>query len=261
MSDWPCFLTVAGVEAAFRALIESNHDLEKAVSSLKEDSPLRGIVAKNLDATSGLLILLKSIDAPSNSAEDFYAEILLRWVEETSPRWRRHSIKGRSAALEKMPLDERQIVRYAGLLESDSRAQSWWDRVSNLARFDRDAELLEIGRQAEHWSYLNELKTPLPPEYVKWISLEDNTAGFDIFSQLESGAQRRLEVKYIGKSNRFFLTRNEWDTALAFYDTWILQLWKNHDSYIEVTPLELRDMLPADTPSSRWTEVELEIPQ
>ena len=89
---------------------------------------------------------------------------------------------------------------------------------------------------------------------VRWIAKEDGDgAGFDILSFEPSGRERLIEVKTTngGPRTPFFLSRNEYDTAIARADSW--RLYRVHlfsqapRIFTTQPPLEARAHLRTET--------------
>src|SRR5262249_37569117 len=141
---------------------------------------------------------------------------------------------GRQKFVLKLSRDEQQCFREAGLLARppSQPVRLWWDRISGQARLAADQIKLEQGRAAEILSISRETerlrRIGIQREPI-WISVEDNTAGYDVLSY-DSGVveptNRLIEVKSTTASPlRFNLTRNEWNKALEFGTSYHFHIW------------------------------------
>lgn len=82
-----------------------------------------------------------------------------------------------------------------------------------------------------------------------------------------------IEVKACGHAKgqlRFFLTRNEWDTALRHPDSWLVHFWRVADirskqvqtPHRVVLVSELVSSVPVDVGiEGRWTECVIHLPE
>lgn len=118
--------------------------------------------------------------------------------------------------------DQTQCLRYAGLLGPiDESVRRWWDELAGHFRAEQSQKLLEIGRQGEQLSFQLEVETLKElgiSESPVWISLEDNTAGYDILSHRYGGAGELSKFFIEAKATTtteyvFILTRHEWEVA------------------------------------------------
>ena len=164
----------------------------------------------------------------------FYQHCIEAAIPAFRPLWGRIITLGRSVFVQKLSRDEVQCFRSAGLLQDPPTRHiiSWWDRVAAIARLRSDQEKMVRARQAEEMSLAHEAarlaqlgidRTPV------WMSIEDNTAGYDIQSfdpGTEGPVARLIEVKStIASPLRFWLTRNEWETAKKFGAAYSFHIW------------------------------------
>ena len=116
-----------------------------------------------------------------------------------------------------------------------------WDIVDAFPKrsrkFDPDSkQLVEIGMKGELF-VIDELKRILPENThsrIRQISLTDDSAGFDITAPSIKSPDKQifLEVKTStrpGENFNFYLSRNEFETAEA-YENWYLVLVRLNDS-------------------------------
>ena len=98
------------------------------------------------------------------------------------------------------------------------------------------------------------------------MSIEDNTAGYDIQSfdpGTEGPVARLIEVKStIASPLRFWLTRNEWETAKKFGAAYSFHIWDLQGPQLhERTANEILPHIPTDNERGRWANVEYPIVQ
>lgn len=180
--------------------------------------------------------------------------------------------------------DTVQCLCELGLLDQTSEdTAEWWASLVNDAHAVDHEYLKRLGDMAEERSVAYE-KTRLAAsgyadlsDQVQWVSRIDESLGFDLLSFTGSAPdptdQLMIEVKACGHAQgrlRFFLTRNEWETALRNPDSWLVYFWRVSDlrseqggSPYRVVPVsELVPSVPVDVnPAGRWTVCEIRLPQ
>ncbi len=188
------------------------------------------------------------------------------------PWWLRVVPYGRErlvAAARGDDIDQLQCLRAAGLFD-DPPAQTtvtWWDDLAHTVRADRDQHLLSQGREGERLSLayererLQKLGINAEP---KWVSIEDNGAGYDIqsFSPGTSEPLNRLiEVKSSARQKpRIFISRNEWESALQYGESYVFHIWHLPSKVLtERTVADLAPNIPINQGTGQWTDVEVEI--
>lgn len=189
-------------------------------------------------------------------------EQLLDLILAEPPPWSRKLIQGRFEAVKSMPDAARQCFRDCELLEGiEDETVDWWDRASNSARAERSRVNHEIGRKAEKLTLRFEReRTGTDPV---WQAIETSVSGFDVLSVVEPGSGKKLKIEVKGSSQRrseasFFLTRNEWNTAVNSHE-FHFHLWLVHDvPVLFVVPAkELAEHVPTDGSTGRWENAQL----
>lgn len=207
--------------------------------------------------------------APATAAPGFYQHCIEAAIPAFCPLWGRIITLGRRKFVQKLSRDEVQCFRSAGLLEDPPTdgVISWWDRVAGVARLQADQARLARAREAEHMSLLHEarrlamLGINTPPV---WMSIEDNTAGYDIQS-FDTGAEgpivRLIEVKStIASPLRFRLTRHEWETAKKFGMAYFFHIWNLQGPQLhERTVADILPHIPSDHEQGRWENAEIPV--
>src|SRR5262249_22570237 len=107
--------------------------------------------------------------------------------------------------------------------------------VSKFDPVERDFRNRSLGKAGEEFvlkverKKLSNLELPDLARKVRWVAQEDGDgAGYDILSFDRSGRERLVEVKTTNGAARtpFFLTRNEYEVANAYAESW--QLYRVH---------------------------------
>lgn len=209
--------------------------------------------------------------AHATDALGFYQHCIEAAVPAYRPLWGRIITLGRRKFVQKLTRDEMQCFRSAGLLEDPPTGEiiAWWDRVAGVARLQADQARLARAREAESMSLqfesrrLAALGINMAPV---WMSIEDNTAGYDIqsFDLGHDGPVTRLiEVKStIASPLRFWLTRHEWDTARKFGAAYFFHIWDLQGPQLhERTVADILPHIPTDNERGRWENAEIPVIQ
>jgi hypothetical protein len=204
-------------------------------------------------------------EAPVHKEPDFYQHCIEATIPKFRPLWGRIITLGRSMFVQKLTRDEVQCFRAAGLLEDPPTRPiiAWWDRVAAIARLRSDQEKMARARRAEEMSLDYEARRMRALGIHRspvWMSIEDNTAGYDIQSfdaGTEGPVARLIEVKStIASPLRFFLSRNEWETAKKFGAAYYFHVWDLQDPQLhERTMSEILPHIPTDNEKGKWSNV------
>lgn len=205
---------------------------------------------------------------PSSRAAAFRV-CLSKLIEAGSPEWVTVMFSGRNVAARALDPDLIQCFEVAGLFDElpSPEVVEWIDTLSMIALGIRNADNMVKGRQAERLSLDYEraqLKAAGIDRQVEWVALNDNAAGYDIRSWVEREGQifpRLIEVKgYSGSRASFYVTRNEWDTALASLCPYVFQVWGlSNQVLLELSVPELAGHMPSDAGQGRWQNVKIEL--
>jgi len=218
--------------------------------------------ARNLD-------VVVSADAPPADALSFYRACIEASIIGHRPLWVRTIPLGRRKFVQKLERDEAQCFMSAGLLEDppSSEVITWWDRIAAQTRMLTDESKLMQAREAEKRSLAYEA-TRIASLGIErgpvWMSIEDNTAGYDILSYdrgAEGPVARLLEVKStIASPLRFFVSRNEWETCQKMAAAYHFHIWDmKNGTLFERTASDVAPHIPQDQGIGRWTSVEIKI--
>ncbi|MFK4561895.1 hypothetical protein ABIF94_002494 [Bradyrhizobium ottawaense] len=209
-------------------------------------------------ATLDMMVPFASVDV--EDAVAFYRSCVEIAVL-SNPIWMKIIPLGRQKFVQKLDRDAASCFRCARLLDEppSDEVVDWWDRLQSMGRRLADQARLEQGREAERLSLLHEearLKALGISRSPRWMSIEDNTVGYDILSY-DPGAiepvARLIEVKSFRKSGRFFLSRNEWETAKKFGDVYSFHIWDVDSKQLSLKSVdEVNRSIPTDNPGGQW---------
>ena len=162
--------------------------------------------------------------------------------------------------------DQWQCLEIAGLLvePADEGVAKWWDTLAAASRAAEERRKLEIGREGERLTIEYESKRLVAdgiPQQPKWAALDDNGLGYDVLSfdrdEHQEPRNKYIEVKACAYSPlHFFLTRNEWNFAVAHKKESAFQIWNLEAE--EVTELRVKEMakhIPDDHGGGLWQKV------
>lgn len=184
--------------------------------------------------------------------------LLAAYIDIAKPAWVQTASAGRRELLSHAPPGVQQVFAESGMAYGyDDDVVAWWDSLATRARRVRDDALTEIGRQGERRSLEYERnRTGRDP---KWTAVESNLEGYDILSSLSADDARRLtiEVKTSQQSAGsawFFLSRNEWEHAIAALHH-EFHLWTLNGDVPRLAVLSVDDVaahLPSDGGDGAW---------
>jgi len=221
------------------------------------------IGALDYEAASALDLITKEVDI-SDAPRFFRA--CLEGVITQNEVWIQTASLGRQKFVQKLDRDQSSCFRCAGLLDEPPSPETvaWWDALQSHGRQLTDEQLLLQGREAEQRSLkyeqtrLREMGIKLRPV---WMAIEDNTAGYDILSYdhgMSAPISRLIEVKSSKSGESFYLTKNEWKTALKFKSSYVFHIWDlRHDSLYELKATAIAPFIPVDTEQGEWTDARI----
>jgi hypothetical protein len=190
-------------------------------------------------------------------------------ISQMRPWWTKGFPYGRERVSGLLERDETQCFSAAGLFDEPPSAEIvlWWDRHAQTIRADLNERLLLQGREAERLSLAHErdrLKTLGIARDPRWISIENNAAGFDILSYDQGPVEpisRLIEVKSSTHiSPQIFLTRNEWEAAARYGESYIFHIWTlPAGTLIERKVADIAQHIPKDEGSGVWTTVQITV--
>jgi hypothetical protein len=239
-------------------------DIATAIEAVKQTNA----DASNLDYIGGVTIhgLLQGDQEWTDTSASLRL-FVFKILRITQPWWLRLVPYGREKVRLALERDQVQCLREAGLFEPvpDSEVIAWWDRIGALVRGTIDSERMLRAREVEKLSLqyerqrMSKLGITLEPQ---WVSLEDNTLGYDILSyDLQGGriVSRLIEVKSTTAS-AIFITRNEWNNAASAENSFYFHVWKLPEKHIaEYRVAQMRPNIPIDQGTGYWEDVRVEL--
>lgn len=221
-----------------------------------------------LDYVGGTSIhQLLQIDISDSDRRTGLRLVVCELVKAAQPWWLRLVPYGRDRVRSALDQDQVQCFRNAGLFDAlpDADVIAWWDEIGAAMRGTVDTERMVRAREAERLSLeyererLKSLGVTLEPE---WVSLEDNTLGYDIRSYDLMGEQivsRLIEVKST-TSDSIFITRNEWLNASSAEPHYCFHVWKLPEKRIVEYPVaDMKPHVPIDQGSGAWQDVQISL--
>jgi hypothetical protein len=223
----------------------------------------------NYEAAVVLHSLVLQIETPEADIPAFFRETITTLVRETKPWWVRLSPSGRDRVRAALSINEVQCFDAAGLFSPTPTAEilKWWDALAQEVRATDNSKLLEQGRAAEQLTIDYEIQrlTALGiANRPRWISLDDNSAGYDVHSYekgLVEPVAKLIEVKSCARQVReIFLTRNEWETAVERAPHYRFHIWLlPEQELVELAPPDIEVHIPTDRGNGRWQNVKINI--
>ncbi|MEQ8379869.1 DUF3883 domain-containing protein [Parvibaculum sp.] len=192
---------------------------------------------------------------------------LRKLIQLCQPWWLRLSPYGRDKVKSALNQDEIQCLREAGLFDAVPGADivAWWDEIAATVRGAVEAERMIRAREAERLSFeyemarLESLGINFQPE---WVSLNDNSLGYDIRSYERSGGRivaRLIEVKST-TSAEVFITRNEWQNASGAEPHYFFHVWKLPEKQVtEYSVASVRSHIPIDQGVGAWENARIRL--
>jgi hypothetical protein len=266
------FFRISIIDAGLRlrAHLEKHRDItiNDAIRQLRAGP----VFLSNLDYESAATIGRDdglSIFCVSSDRTEELRETILKMAIKLKPFWAKVSPLGRERVCAVTSADLIQCLRYAGLLDSvEPSVWRWWDQLAGIFRTADSQRLLQIGREGEGLSLEYEKKTLRTmgiPNEPKWVSLEDNLAGYDIMSYRaqENGAIGKafIEVKATTTQEKiYWISRREWNVALANRASYLFHFWLIPSQFLHVASVdEMEAHIPSDRGWGTWNEVRLDL--
>lgn len=193
--------------------------------------------------------------------EDRLRQAIWSYVDQVRPPWIANAPSGRSRVMRFVGPQLAQVFAEAGLAsELDEAAIGFWDELAARARGRESHRNTAIGRRGERLSFEYETaRTGIEP---RWVSLDSNSAGYDILSRVHADAAAPLlvEVKasVAGVDGTCHISRNEWAMA-ADSVHYVFDLWAIDDTapalFARVAAKEMESHIPTDAGSGSWETV------
>lgn len=253
-----------------------------ALRKHREDHPNIGLceavdVVKRLSTNDAhhdyeAALLLQEIVPPACSIASpslFFREVIWSVIRHSPPWWRRFAPYGREKLRNALQSNEAQCFTSAGLFVEMPTPDvlAWWDLLAQSVRASDNDRRLEQGREAEQLTIeyerarLKSLGIELDP---RWVSVDDNTVGYDIQS-FDAGVVepivKLIEVKSCARDTAaIFLTRNEWETAISRSPNYRFHVWLLPEKkLIELRPDEIEPHVPVNRGSGSWENAKISL--
>jgi hypothetical protein len=187
---------------------------------------------------------------------------LLSYIEVVRPAWVQNAIFGRSRVLNFAGKSIAQVFTEAGLADGlENDVVEFWDMMATMARGQRSAEAMKIGRAGERLTLVHEKeRTGRAP---KWVAVDSNLDGYDVLSIVGADDSRfmSIEVKSttVGMAGRFHLTANEWERAMI-QEEHRFHLWEINQTSTRLavlTPGDVEPHVPTNQGEGAWESVEI----
>lgn len=190
--------------------------------------------------------------------------LLEEYIRNTLPPWAFRIPAGRAETIAALPGDIANCFLSARLLDSppDKNAIHWWQDMASFIRRKIGETKVGTGTEGEEASMaFEQQRTGLRP---KWVSFESNFAGYDILSVAgpDNLHPRPIEVKASRQplaDATFFVSENEWNTALCHLDSYRFHLWLLGETprLADVPASIVAPYIPTNRQSGAWKSVEI----
>jgi hypothetical protein len=255
---------ISGVHALRNYVKKFPHiDKSKAITALRRGS----YVQSNHDYDGASILDELLPDISEEDYKSFIRQCLSIIIDTTHPLWLAKATLGRQAIQTALGKDQLQCFKAAGLFDPYpcEVIVEWWDNIAAAARTGRGLRLVNIGREGERLSFEYELariKSLGIDKEIKWMGLDDQLAGYDIWSYdhgQDNPISRLIEVKSCSTYPlKFHLSRNEWNTALICHGTYVFQIWHLPSrTMYEISPQDIVTHIPRDQGNGFWETVQI----
>lgn len=248
----PRFLAILAEFSKFRGIpVEQVVETAQTLNWLKQDEAGLAVVTP-----AGISVL------KVESYEIRLRMALLSYIEVVRPAWVQNAIFGRSRVLNFAGKSIAQVFTEAGLADSlENDVVEFWDMMATMARGQRSAEAMKIGRAGERLTLVHEKeRTGRAP---KWVAVDSNLDGYDVLSIVGADDSRfmSIEVKSttVGMAGRFHLTANEWERAMI-QEEHRFHLWEINQTSTRLavlTPGDVEPHVPTNQGEGAWESVEI----
>ena len=242
-------------------------ELQAAVALLKNGTAMDACFdyATGLHVIQALELPLSHSVPPARALQDIIATTIMRY----RPPWTTAIPYGRSQLLRLLSPDEAQCLSSAQLLDPNpsDHIVAWWDQLANFFRAANNVANTDTGRMGERLSLQYErarLTAAGRPDITpRWVSLDDNSLGYDIASFDANGETPRfIEVKTATSSPpRIFISRNEWRAATQMGARFLFHVWDIASARLaELSPTALSSHIPSDAGYGAWQQARIDFP-
>ena len=251
----------------FRALLEIKDNEYTELKEIDSFVKIQKLVNRNADYDTAYSLIedyTLVINEDVEYLETNSLVLLYLMIREINPSWLNEIKKGRKNFYryinEKNFKNLIQVFDFCNL-DSDSlqEVSIWWKLFyqSNFENFGKVISGIEAEQKTK--DYENRILKKFDMECVD-MSIHNPSAGYDVLSFREDDRSAIYDIFIEAKSdktysNSFYLTRNEFNQAEKYRETYIIYLWRGDDSqprkiYFE----ELERNTPKDRGGSEWKE-------
>ena len=197
-------------------------------------------------------------------------KILDKYLRNEKPGFLLRITGGRDYFLNYIDENFEQLLNDAGLYDEINLSKEgkeirhWWDSLSDFVRDLDDDKKLELGREGEEKTILyetNKLKKLNIQKKPKWISYEDNRAGYDVLSRDKEQNEIFIEVKSTNNSTGlFYLTKGEWRVSIAKKQKYFIHIWiqdKKEPRIITYNELNSKNYKIEDSSNAEWDTIKV----
>ena len=264
--------TVGIIEAGISIIDELEFEQNRTISDIIRVKEETGTLTEDFKNAQNLILDFgETLFKNQGNFENIRKAILYNMISNINPPWKSILRQGSSIFHSYISeiLDGGNIIQsfsYAGLDDDSKESISWWKQISNIANIEDsnmkeklglEGEILTIKYEKKILKGLNIDKTP------EHISTLDSSAGYDVLSWRKDEYGNTYELKIESKMSsfmptRFYLSRNEYETALNNMDSYEVYLWHKDDTTDsepqKFIPNWLIDNTPNDSGLGQWRE-------
>ena len=239
------------------------------LESVKTSFDIRGgqklIELVGLDIINELNAKLKEYDY-----QIILRQILIKYLKDEKPGFLLRVTGGRDYFLNYIDENFEQLLNDAGLYneinlsKEGKEIRHWWDNLSDFVRDLDEDKKIDLGREGEEKTILyeiNKLKKLNIKKKPKWISYEDNRAGYDVLSWDKEQNEIFIEVKATSNSNGlFYLSKGEWRFSIEKKDHYFIHVWiqnKKEPRIITYNELNSKNYKIEDSSNAEWDTIKV----
>jgi len=197
-------------------------------------------------------------------------QILIKYLKDEKPGFLLRVTGGRDYFLNYIDENFEQLLNDAGLYneinlsKEGKEIRHWWDDLSDFVRDLDEDKKIDLGREGEEKTILyeiNKLKKLNIKKEPKWISYEDNRAGYDVLSWDKEQNEIFIEVKATSNSNGlFYLSKGEWRLSIAKKDHYFIHIWiqdRKEPRIITYDELNSKNYKIEDSSNAEWEKIKI----
>ena len=197
-------------------------------------------------------------------------EILIKYLKNEKPGFLLRITGGREHFSDFIDENFEQLLNEAGLYndidltKEGKEIGKWWDDITEFVRNLEKDKKLDLGREGEEKTIqyeINKLKKLNIDRKPRWISYEDNSAGYDVLSWDHKENEIFIEVKATANSNGiFFLSKGEWRFSISAKNSYFIHVWiqnKKQPRIITYNELNSKNYKIEDSSNAEWEKIKI----